>query len=71
MDLWGLPLEEAEEPRLHSSSIAPSSVSASPHSPVSKEEMKPNPTHVLHEMPHYQDVVFKPLEMTEPFPPTV
>lgn len=72
MDLWGLPLEEAEEPRLHSSSIAPSSVSASPpHSPVSKDEMKPNLTEMLHEMPHYQDVVFEPLRMTEPFPPTV
>lgn len=77
MDLWGLPLDGAQEPLLHSSSVAPSSASASP--PVSpplfpiskKEEKKLNLTQMLHEMPSYQDVVFKPLEMAKPFAPTI
>ena len=73
MDLWRLPLKEAEEPLLHSSSIAPSSASPSPPpSPISKkEETKRNLTQMLHEMPHYEDVVFEPLKMAEPFQPTV
>jgi hypothetical protein len=74
MDLWGLPLEEAEEPLLHSSSVAPSNVSISPPlSPISKKAQatQPNLTQMLHEMPRYQDVAFEPLEVAEPFPPTV
>lgn len=75
MDSWGLPLGlplgEAEEPLLHSSSIAPSSPSPSPPPSPKKEETKPNLAQLLREMPHYEDVVFEPLKMAEPFPPTV
>lgn len=72
MDLWGLPLGEAEEPLLHSSSIAPSSPSSSPPPPSpKKEETKRNLAQLLREMPHYEDVVFEPLKMAEPFPPTI
>jgi hypothetical protein len=74
MDLWGLPLGEAERPLLHSSSIAPSSPSPSPPPPPpspKKEETKRNLAQLLREMPHYEDVVFEPLKMAEPFPPTI
>ena len=68
MDLWGLPIEEIDEPLLHTSSIAPSSASPSPPPPVSKEETRPNLTQLLREIPQYQDVAFEPLKMAEPFP---
>jgi hypothetical protein len=43
MDLWGLPLEEAEEPLLHSASVAPLSTSITPlTSPIAKKEMMLN-----------------------------
>lgn len=71
MDSWGLPLGEAKEPLLHSSSIAPSSPSPSPPPSPKKEETKRNLAQLLHEMPHYEDVVFEPLKMAEPFPPTI
>jgi hypothetical protein len=73
MDLWGLPLEEAEEPLLHSSSVAPSKASISPPPPTSKKPQatQPNLTQMLHEIPHYHDVAFEPLEVAESFPPTV
>ena len=72
MDLWGLPLGEAEGPLLHSSSIAPSSPSPSPPPPSpKKEETKRNLAQLLHEMPYYEDVVFEPLKMAELFPPTI
>jgi hypothetical protein len=53
--------------------MAPSNASVSPSlSPISKkEEMRLNLTQILHKMPHYQDVVFKPLEMAKPFAPTI
>jgi hypothetical protein len=67
-----LPLGEAEGPQLHSSSIAPSSPSPSPPPPSpKKEETKRNLAQLLREMPHYEDVVFEPLKMAEPFPPTI
>lgn len=68
----GFAFREAEEHRLHGSSIASSSVPAPPpHSPVPKKETMSNPTQMLHEMPHYKGVEFEPLETTEPFPQTV
>ena len=73
MDSWGLPLDEFEEPLLHSSSVAPSNASISPPpSPVSKnEETKLNLTQMLREIPHYENVIFEPLEMAESFAPTI
>jgi hypothetical protein len=71
MDLWGLPLGEAEEPLLHSSSIALSSPSLSPPPSPKKEETKLNLAQLLREMPYYEDIVFEPLKMAELFPPTI
>ena len=69
MDPWGQPLREASEAfEGFSSSIAPSTASPTPP-PVlpKKEETKLNLAQMLHDLPPYQDVVFKPLEMAQPF----
>ncbi len=61
MDFLGQPL-------LHSSSVAPSNASLPP---ALVSRALPNHAQVLHEIPHYNDVVFNPLEMAGPFPLTV
>lgn len=74
MDLWGQPLGEPSEAFLQvSSSIAPSTASPTPPPPVlpKKEATKLDLAQMLHELPPYQDVVFEPLEMVEPFSPSI
>jgi hypothetical protein len=72
MDLWGLPLGEAEEPLLHSSYILLLHL-ALLHLPLLllRKKTKRNLAQLLREIPHYEDVVFEPLKMAEPFPPTI
>jgi hypothetical protein len=72
MDLWGQPLGEPSEAFIEaSSSIAPSTASPTPPISPKKEETKLDLAQMLRELPPCQDVIFEPLEMTEPFSPGI
>lgn len=72
MDPWVQPMAQPVEAFAEaSSSIAPSTASPSPPMSPKKEERKLNLAHLLSELPSYQEAVFEPLEMAEPFSPGV